>query len=475
MSFRPSEASGEILNTDIMKRIFIAILAATTLLAGCEEFQPVFTGTYPDPEQQYIYTDEDFLGTDVIQFMEISELKAMYGGKPTKVDQKWVAVWPDGDSDPKNDITYQQKYGDRCIIKGQVTTSDQVGNLYKSLYIQDGTAGIEVKIGRNGLYNEYKLGQWIYVDCSDLTVGDYNGMINLGYADPTNEYETSYIEHPYLVDTHVFKGEYADPVQPVEVSESELLLDVNLGRLVTIKGLKYGYTDNYGLNQIFILAYVDPNGDRKDYTNNCIFVDEDWKQPTDRNLWVDTWACSEIKWKEYLYSGIFDGVDVAGVTVGTKYEHFMSVNISAIQLVPELVEYVSSLPAVYVEAINSGKIDMALYGEITDSYPEFARKFKNYLEEKEVGYKETRDNGEVYYHIGSMAYSVSQYFTMGSKGVQVRSSGYARFADTKIPAEVLDGKETVTLTGILTKYKGEAQFTLIDLDGVKKADGSNWY
>ena len=163
------------------------------------------------------------------------------------------------------------------------------------------------------------------------------------------------------------------------------------------------------------------------------------------------------------------------MTVGTKYEHFMSVNISAIQLVPELVEYVSSLPAVYVEAINSGKIDMALYGEITDSYPEFARKFKNYLEEKEVGYKETRDNGEVYYHIGSMAYSVSQYFTMGSKGVQVRSSGYARFADTKIPAEVLDGKETVTLTGILTKYKGEAQFTLIDLDGVKKADGSNWY
>ena len=110
MSFRPSEASGEILKTDIMKRIFIAILAATTLLASCEEFQPVFTGTYPDPEQQYIYTDEDFLGTDVIQFMEISELKAMYGGKPTKVDQKWVAVWPDGDSDPKNDITYQQKY-----------------------------------------------------------------------------------------------------------------------------------------------------------------------------------------------------------------------------------------------------------------------------------------------------------------------------------------------------------------------------
>ena len=51
----------------------------------------------------------------------------------------------------------------------------------------------------------------------------------------------------------------------------------------------------------------------------------------------------------------------------------------------------------------------------------------------------------------------------------------ARFADTKIPAEVLDGTATVTFTGILTKYDGEPQLTLIDLNGVTKADGSNWY
>lgn len=359
-----------------MKRIYTIILAAAALFAGCEEFQPVFTDKYPDPEQQYIYTDDDFGG----KFTTIAELKKMYNGKPVKINK-------------------------RCVIKGQVTTSDQVGNLYKSLYIQDETAGIEVKIGKNGLYNEYKLGQWLYVDCTDLTVGDYNGMINLGYEDPTNEYETSYLEHAYIIDSHVFKGEYADPVQPVEVTESDLLKEVNLGRLVTIKNLKYGYVDEYGkLNHIFILAYIDPNGDRKDYANNCIFVDDDWHQPADRSLWVDTWACSETKWKEYLNSGIFDNVgDVAGGTVADL------------------------------------------------------------------------KNPDGTYNIGSMAYSVSQYFTMGLSGVQVRSSGYARFADTKIPAEIIDGTATVSFTGILTQYKGEAQFTLIDLNGVKKADGSPWY
>ena len=345
-----------------MKKIYTVLIAAAVLFAGCEEFQPVFTGEYPDPQEQKLYSDADFN-----QITSIADLKDMYkanGNKPLVIQKK-------------------------CVIKGQVTTSDQVGNLYKSLYIQDETAGIEVKIGKNGLYNEYKLGQWLYVDCTGLTVGDYNGMINIGYADPSGEYETAYLEHAYIIDAHVFKGAYDKPVEPVVITEADLHKKVNLGRLVTIKDLKYG-------NHIFILAYVDPNGNRKDYTNNGIFIDEEGPD----NYGVTTWACSEQKWKEYLLAGNFDDVEAAGTTVG------------------------------------------------------------NLL--KTTG-------------IGSMAYSVSQYFKMGNTDVQVRSSGYARFADTEIPEAVLDGSATVTFTGILTEYKGEAQFTLIDLDGVTKADGTKWY
>ena len=345
-----------------MKKIYTVLIAAAVLFAGCEEFQPVFTGKYPDPQEQKLYSDADFN-----QITTIADLKDMYkanGNKPLVIQKS-------------------------CVIKGQVTTSDQVGNLYKSLYIQDETAGIEVKIGKNGLYNEYKLGQWLYVDCTGLTVGDYNGMINIGYADPSGEYETAYLEHAYIIDAHVFKGAYDKPVEPVVITEADLHKKVNLGRLVTIKDLKYG-------NHIFILAYVDPNGNRKDYTNNGIFIDEEGPD----NYGVTTWACSEQKWKEYLLAGNFDDVEAAGTTVG------------------------------------------------------------NLL--KTTG-------------IGSMAYSVSQYFKMGNTDVQVRSSGYARFADTEIPEAVLDGSATVTFTGILTEYKGEAQFTLIDLDGVTKEDGTKWY
>ena len=348
-----------------MKNLYIILLSAAVLFAGCGEFQPVFTVKYPDPQEQKIYTDDDFG-----KIMTIAEVKDMYaanGSKPYKVRKN-------------------------CVIKGQVTTSDQVGNLYKSLYIQDETAGIEIKIGKNGLYNEYKLGQWLYVDCTDLTVGDYNGMINIGYEDPTGQYETAYLEHAYIIDAHVFKGAYDKPVEPVTIQEADLHKKENLGRYVTIEGLKYD-------NHIFILAYVDPNGDRKDYSNNGIFIDEDGPD----NYGVTTWACSEQKWKDYLYGGNFDAVEAPGGTVGD---------------------------------------------------------YRN-------------EDGT--YDIGTMAYSVSQYFKMGGTSVQVRSSGYARFSDTEIPAEVIDGSETVTFTGILTEYKGAAQFTIIDLNGVKKADGTLWY
>ena len=158
-----------------MKRYLTIIFAAAALFAGCEEWQPVFTGEYENPEYKEPQT--------MTPTMTIADLKDLYvanGNKPVTIEEP-------------------------ILIGGQVTTSDKVGNLYKSFYIQDETAGIEIKVGQNGLYNEYRLGQWVYVQCEGLTVGDYNGMIQVGYSDPTGEYETAYIEHMSIINTHIFK------------------------------------------------------------------------------------------------------------------------------------------------------------------------------------------------------------------------------------------------------------------------------
>lgn len=324
-----------------------AAFASLALLASCDEWEPVFTGNYGEAD---IYEPATMTPNTTIL-----ELKKMYTeGTPLTIEK---------------DI----------IIGGQVISEDKSGNIYKSLYIQDATAGIELKLGKNGLYNDYKLGQWVYVKCSGLTLGAYNGMIQLGCEDPTNDYETSYMEAQYLIDTHVFRGEIGTPLTAKKVAETDLTKEENLGCYVELDGLTYG-------NEIFLLVYIDPNKDTKDNDNRIFFSDKTWG--------VTTWAMSKQGFINYLESGVFD----SGST-------------------------------------NTGR-------KVTDVKPILIK--------------------------NASAYSVSQYFKMGSSDVQVRTSGYARFADTQIDPAILSGNAKVNMKGILSIYKGQAQFTLIDLeDGVE--------
>ena len=114
------------------KPINTTLLATVTLLAfcavSCDEFPPV---KYDDPEPYEVYSDEDFSDCTLVT---VKDLKDMYKSSPVNIT-------------------------DNIYIKAQVISSDQSGNLYRTMYLQDATAGIELKIGTRNLYNDYKLGQ----------------------------------------------------------------------------------------------------------------------------------------------------------------------------------------------------------------------------------------------------------------------------------------------------------------------------
>lgn len=334
-----------------------AIATAMSILASCDEWEPVFTGDYGKGK---VYEPVTLTANKTIL-----ELKSMYNKTPLKIQ-------------------------DDIIIKGQVVSEDRSGNVYKSLYIQDETSGIEIKLGKSGLYNDYKLGQWVYVKCSGLTLGAYNGMLQIGYEDPTGEYETSYLDVQYIIDTHVFRGELGTPVEAKKITADDLLKEENLGCYVELDGLTYG-------NEIFCLIYVDYNKDTKANTNR-IFLSSTGQnyQPVDDPTWgITTWAMSKQGLINYLNAGTFD----------KAWLNDYSKQVSDQELKATLIKNAS-------------------------------------------------------------AYAVSQYFKMGSKDVQVRSSGYAKFADTQIDKRILEGAK-VNLKGIATVYNGSSQFTLIDLDGVE--------
>ncbi|MBO7587220.1 MAG: OB-fold nucleic acid binding domain-containing protein [Bacteroidales bacterium] len=66
------------------------------------------------------------------------------------------------------------------IITGIVTTSDEHGNCYKYINIEDGTGGIQIKINNTALYNKFKVGQRVYVTCGGLDLGDYRKLPQMG-------------------------------------------------------------------------------------------------------------------------------------------------------------------------------------------------------------------------------------------------------------------------------------------------------
>ena len=69
--------------------------------------------------------------------------------------------------------------GSNIIICGYVSTSDEWGNNYKYINIEDETGGIQIKIDNKALYHKYSVGQRVYVKCDGLVLGDYRKLPQL--------------------------------------------------------------------------------------------------------------------------------------------------------------------------------------------------------------------------------------------------------------------------------------------------------
>lgn len=372
-----------------MKRL-VCFAAVLLSLVSCkslkEEFEPVFTSEYDNPAPYKVWTAEE-VREKYGEFITIAELAGMYvTGEPMDIK-------------------------DKLVVSGIISTTDQPGNFYKSFYIQDETGGLEIKAGKNGLYNDFQPGQRVYVVLNGLTLGMYGyktgnyggmGMIQIGgsrnkYDDGTNadKYETSYIENSIVIDTHILRGAVEGELVPYVLTSGMLpnaktdtqRTNKYVGSLVTLDGLKYA-------NETFVLLYLDSSKDKESYTNRVFLSDTNGAFGKDLTHGIKTWAMSKSLMTEYLCAGLWDTCKVGS---GNNF---------------------------------TGKTLADYKGDGT--YP----------------------------GVEKAAYSVSQYFTMNGKEIQIRTSGYCKFSDKAIPAEVLSGAKTISVTGVLTLYQGSIQLTV---------------
>lgn len=121
------------------------------------------------------------------------------------------------------------------IISGVVVANDESGNLYKKIIIQDETAGIELALDKTNLYNEFKLGQRVYVKCKGLYIGDYNNLIQLGYLFNNNIGRLPDI----LIPNHIFRDSLPGAVPEPQVTPLTGLNFTLISKLVKFENVRF--------------------------------------------------------------------------------------------------------------------------------------------------------------------------------------------------------------------------------------------
>lgn len=187
-----------------MKKIAIIVIALATILTGCN--------LEPDVAPMPTFVGE--------ANTTIAELLAMHD----------IGSEDSFDSIPM---------GSNIIICGYVTTSDEWGNNYKYLNIEDETGGIQIKIDNKALYNKYKIGQKLYVKCDGLVLGDYRKLPQLGlWANGSMQAIPSFKTYLYIFPDGAPTGGF-NPIDMTTIPSANDIPATNYNRRVRLIGATF--------------------------------------------------------------------------------------------------------------------------------------------------------------------------------------------------------------------------------------------
>lgn len=127
------------------------------------------------------------------------------------------------------------------VIEGVIGGDDESGNIYKMLYVQDESAGIQVDINTAGLYAEFPVGTKIRINCNGLKIGTAGGQVQIGnslYNNGIGQMTASdFYSHVYIIENGL-------TVDPIATSITDLKNDPSLiGKLIKLSDVQFTESD----------------------------------------------------------------------------------------------------------------------------------------------------------------------------------------------------------------------------------------
>jgi hypothetical protein len=147
------------------------------------------------------------------------------------------------------------------IITGIVMANDETGNLYKQIYIEDDTSGIQIQLDETSLFNTYKLGQRLFIKCKGLALGEYGGNMQLGCI---INGAISRIPSAEIAN-HLFLEGFPGTVPEPKVLTIPTLSAARLNMLVKLNGIHFADS-----GQVFSLTTATTNRNMLDSLGNTL-------------------------------------------------------------------------------------------------------------------------------------------------------------------------------------------------------------
>ena len=187
------------------------------------------------------------------------------------------------------------------IIGGYVTTDDTASNFYRTLCIEDATAGVEIMAGTYDLHNIYPEGSYLTISLAGCAVGTHYGILQIGTeAAAYSNYPTDYFASRVLLDKHIKCYDLHQMVAPKPVSFSDLQPSL-CGRLVNMGSLR--------------ATRLSPSNENGEWSGYNIFADKEGNTIAVYTSTFASYASQPIPTQEVSITGILqygkvDGVDM---------------------------------------------------------------------------------------------------------------------------------------------------------------------
>ena len=128
-------------------------------------------------------------------------------------------------------------------IEAVVVANDASNNLYKTIAVQDSTAGIMILLDGINLYQEFPIGAVIRIQLKDLILTDYRRMVQIVAAIDTSNgsLQTTGIPSP-LFSKHIVIIKDQPNIKPIQVNFKNLH-DSLQGRLIKLSNVEFASAD----------------------------------------------------------------------------------------------------------------------------------------------------------------------------------------------------------------------------------------